>query len=87
MLFDFFVINHTSDEYRGKNVGCKARFFPRKKNTDKFNLSVLYFIYSKGVIYIGTNKVCPSFLKSFVYNRYLLSILSENFWQNSSSDL
>ena len=23
----------------------------------------------------------------FVYNRYLLSILSENFWQNSSSDL
>ena len=31
MLFDFFVINHTFDEYRGKNVGCKARFFPRKK--------------------------------------------------------
>ena len=39
MLFDFFVINHTFDEYRGKNVGCKARFFPRKKNTDKLNLS------------------------------------------------
>ena len=31
MLFDFFVINHTFDEYRGKNAGCKARFFPRKK--------------------------------------------------------
>ena len=32
MLFDFFVINHTFDEYRGKNAGCKARFFPRKKH-------------------------------------------------------
>ena len=31
MLFDFFVINHTFDEYRGKNAGCKARLFPRKK--------------------------------------------------------
>ena len=30
MLFDFFVINHTFDEYRGKNADCKARFFPRK---------------------------------------------------------
>ena len=68
-------------------LAVKLASFQEKKNTDKFNLSVLYFIYSKGVIYIGTNKVCPSFLKSFVYNRYLLSILSENFWQNSSSDL
>lgn len=25
MLFDFFVINHTFDEYRGKNAGCEAR--------------------------------------------------------------
>lgn len=59
----------------------------KNKYTDKSNLSVLHFIYRKGVIYIGTNKVCPSFLKSFVYNRYLFSILSENFRQNSSSDL
>lgn len=27
---DPLVVNHTFDEYRGKNVGCKARLFPRK---------------------------------------------------------
>lgn len=31
-IIRFFVINHTFDEYRGKNAGCKARLFPRKEH-------------------------------------------------------
>ena len=35
----FFCDKSHFDEYRGKNADCKARLFPRKKNTDKLNLS------------------------------------------------
>ena len=44
MLFDFFVINHTFDEYRGKNAGCKARLFPRKKHGQIEFVRVIFYL-------------------------------------------
>lgn len=59
MLFDFFVINHTFDEYRGKNAGCKARFFPRKKHGQIQFVRVIFLGHKHSFVMVQTMIYAP----------------------------